>query len=193
MSKTPEHSDAWIGPRLRDFRKKSGMTLEAAADRVGLSPSFLSRLEKGERQPSVGVLLELARVYRTSIGELVGEIVDREFHIVKSGEGRKFSNEDGQCTALSGLGSTAALEAVKLLLPPGRKKLRQANRRAAHHQGEEWLYVLQGSIEFEIGEEQISLEVGDALHFNSRQPHRMANAGPDEACVLIVSGPAKEI
>ena len=62
-----------LGPQLRERRRSSGLTLEAAAARVGLSPAHLSRLETGQRQPSLPVLLGLSRAYGTTVAELLGE------------------------------------------------------------------------------------------------------------------------
>ncbi|WP_251019218.1 helix-turn-helix domain-containing protein [Streptomyces sp. ISL-11] len=63
-----------VAPRLRDLRRHSGLTLEAAAGRVGLSPAHLSRLETGRRTPSLPMLLALARTYGTTVSDLLGEV-----------------------------------------------------------------------------------------------------------------------
>jgi transcriptional regulator with XRE-family HTH domain len=55
---------------LRDLRRRRGLTLEAAAQRAALSPAHLSRLETGNRQPSLPMLLALARIYGTTVAEL---------------------------------------------------------------------------------------------------------------------------
>lgn len=62
-----------VAPQLRDLRRRAGLTLEAAAARARLSPAHLSRLETGRRQPSLPLLLGLARTYGTTVSELLGE------------------------------------------------------------------------------------------------------------------------
>ena len=66
-----------VAPRLRDLRRRRGLTLEAAARARGLSPAHLSRLETGRRQPSLPMLLALARIYGTTVSELLGETAAR--------------------------------------------------------------------------------------------------------------------
>jgi transcriptional regulator with XRE-family HTH domain len=64
-----------VAPQLRALRRQASLTLEAAARAAGLSPAHLSRLETGQRQPSLPMLLALARVYGTTVAELLGETV----------------------------------------------------------------------------------------------------------------------
>ncbi|HEY3481215.1 MAG TPA: helix-turn-helix transcriptional regulator, partial [Streptomyces sp.] len=61
-----------LAPRLRDRRRSSGLTLEHAARRLDLSAAHLSRMESGLRQPSLPVLLGLARLYGTTVSDLLG-------------------------------------------------------------------------------------------------------------------------
>lgn len=62
-----------VAPQLRELRRRAGLTLEAAAARARLSPAHLSRLETGRRQPSLPLLLGLARTYGTTVSELLGK------------------------------------------------------------------------------------------------------------------------
>src|SRR4051794_41630092 len=61
-----------VGPRLRQIRTQRGLTLTVAATHAGISKSTLSRLENGQRRPSLELLLPLAQVYRVPIDDLVG-------------------------------------------------------------------------------------------------------------------------
>src|ERR1700754_1565408 len=63
---------AEVGPRLRRLRERRGMTLTAVAAKTGISKSTLSRLENGERKPSLELLLPLAEVFHLPLDELVG-------------------------------------------------------------------------------------------------------------------------
>jgi len=60
-----------VAPQLRGLRRRASLTLEAAARAAGLSPAHLSRLETGQRQPSLPMLLALARIYGTTVSELL--------------------------------------------------------------------------------------------------------------------------
>jgi len=181
---SPEDSAAekWVGRRLREARRQRGLTLASVAERVGVSGAHLSRLEKGERQPSIGVLLELARAYQTSIGELLGEQPRRGYHLVRAGDGPSVDGPDGPYTSVSGLGPGAALRAVRLVLPPG-----GANPNAVRHLGEEWIYVVAGELAVALDGEPLTMAGGDTLHFDANTPHRLSNLGTAEVEVLIVS------
>ncbi|MEU0737724.1 helix-turn-helix domain-containing protein, partial [Streptomyces lavendulocolor] len=74
-----------VAPQLRALRRRRGLTLEAAAQRAGLSPAHLSRLETGRRQPSLPMLLGLARVYGTTVSELLGEVPAERDPVVRGG------------------------------------------------------------------------------------------------------------
>ena len=75
-----------VAPRLRDLRRRAALTLEAAAASAGLSPAHLSRLETGHRQPSLPMLLALARIYGTTVSELLGETVADRDAVVRGAE-----------------------------------------------------------------------------------------------------------
>src|SRR3954468_5430952 len=61
-----------VGPRLKRVRSDRGVTLTDVAERTGISKSTLSRLENGQRKPSLELLLPLAEVYRVPLDDLVG-------------------------------------------------------------------------------------------------------------------------
>src|ERR687893_605022 len=63
---------AAVGPRLRRLRERRGVTLTALAAKTGISKSTLSRLESGQRKPSLELLLPLAETYHLPLDELVG-------------------------------------------------------------------------------------------------------------------------
>lgn len=75
-----------LGARLREHRLAGRLTLEAAAARAGLSPAYLSRLETGRRQPSLPVLLSLARLYGATVAGLLGEQTAAADPVVRGGE-----------------------------------------------------------------------------------------------------------
>src|SRR5215210_3246767 len=75
-----------VAPQLRALRRRASLTLEAAARAAGLSPAHLSRLETGQRQPSLPMLLGLARIYGTTVSELLGETVADRDAVVRAAD-----------------------------------------------------------------------------------------------------------
>ncbi|MBB2911073.1 transcriptional regulator with XRE-family HTH domain [Streptosporangium becharense] len=171
--------DLLVARRLQALRTRSGMTLNALAERTGLSAPYLSRLEKGERQPSVGTLLQLARVYGVSVGELVEGRPGGDYHLLRAADATAHQGRDGRYTVLSG--PRAAVSVMRVELPPGSRS------EEARHAGEEWLHVLSGRAGFVLDGEPVVLEEGDAVHFDSGRPHSLANEGDGTVTVLIVS------
>ncbi|AJC55178.1 XRE family transcriptional regulator [Streptomyces sp. 769] len=168
-----------VAPRLRDLRRRSGLTLEAAARRVGLSPAHLSRLETGQRQPSLPMLLALARTYGTTVSDLLGETAPERDPIVRAG--RAEPSEAGGWTYWTVGGAGRAMQALRVHVPQ-----RAQGDLVRVHPGEEWLYVLTGRLRLTLGEAVHVLDPGDAAHFDSLVPHRLAAASRDGAELLFV-------
>lgn len=156
-----------VAPQLRALRRRASLTLEAAARSAGLSPAHLSRLETGQRQPSLPMLLGLARIYGTTVSELLGETVAERDAVVRAA--------DMEPTAAGGwtywqAGSPGrGMQALRLSVPYGSQ-----GDIVRVHPGEEWLYVLKGRLRLRLGDAAHLLAPGDSAHFDSLTPHRIA-------------------
>nr|WP_314144759.1 XRE family transcriptional regulator [uncultured Rhodococcus sp.] len=182
MSAQPT-DDNWIGRRIASLRKERGWTLAVVGQRVGLSTTQLSRIESGGRQSSVGTLIELARVFEVTLSELVAEESTRSFHLVRAGEHEPRKSANGAMTTLSG--NYPGLDAVLLTIQPS------STAPVAQHSGEEWLYIVDGSVEVTIGDEKLCLGSGDSLHFPSSSAHSVRALGDVPSRALLVSTATK--
>ncbi|WP_327134689.1 XRE family transcriptional regulator [Streptomyces sp. NBC_01343] len=169
-----------VAPQLRDLRRRAGLTLEAAAARARLSPAHLSRLETGRRQPSLPLLLGLARTYGTTVSELLGETPAVADPIVRAG-GPGAREADGWTYWQAG-GSGRGMQALRVHVPHGRSQ----GELVRVHPGEEWLYVLGGRLRLHLAEAEYLLEPGDSAHFDSLTPHRIGAATRSGADLLFV-------
>ncbi len=169
-----------LGPQLRERRRSSGLTLEAAAARVGLSPAHLSRLETGQRQPSLPVLLGLSRAYGTTVAELLGEEQAAPDPVVRAGRVEAPAQAGGWGYRRAGL-SGRAMQALHVRIAAGR---RDAVVRV--HPGEEWMYVLRGRLWLALGDTEYVLEPGDSAHYDSLTPHRLTAASVEGVDLLFV-------
>jgi transcriptional regulator with XRE-family HTH domain len=169
-----------VGPRLREMRRRGGGTLGQLSDTTGISVSTLSRLESGQRRPTLELLLLLARAHRVPLDELIGappagdpRIQPRPIHR----HGR---------TYLPLTRRPGGMQAYKVILPPGHPEL-EPDRQV--HDGYEWLYVLSGRVRLVLGERDLVLSAGEAAEFETHVPHWIGNpAGvPAEALVLFGS------
>jgi transcriptional regulator with XRE-family HTH domain len=168
-----------LAPRLRERRHGSGLTLETAARRLELSPAHLSRLESGLRQPSLPVLLGLARLYGTTVSDLLGETAAEPDPIVRGD--RMAAVPAGGWTYWRAGGTGRAMQALRVHVP---SKVQRTLVRV--HPGEEWLYVTAGELELSLGDRTHRLAAGDSAHFDTLVPHRLAAAGTGGVDLLFV-------
>ncbi|MFE0447825.1 helix-turn-helix domain-containing protein [Streptomyces fungicidicus] len=161
-----KHGLAAVGPRLRDLRRRHGLTLAALAEQTGINESTLSRLEGGSRKPTLEMLLPLAEVYAVPLDELVGapRTGDPRIHL-------KPVVRDGMTYVP--LSRPGGVQAHKLLIPPRPGTGPQLST----HEGFEWVYVLAGRLRLLLGEERVILKPGEAAEFNTHVPHWL---GPDD-------------
>ncbi|NEA64819.1 XRE family transcriptional regulator [Streptomyces sp. SID12488] len=168
-----------VAPQLRALRRRASLTLEAAARSAGLSPAHLSRLETAQRQPSLPMLLGLARIYGTTVSELLGETVADRDAIVRAA--------DMEPTAAGGWSywqagaSGRGMQVLRVHVPHGAQ-----GDIVRVHPGEEWLYVLKGRLRLRLGDTAHVLAPGDSAHFDSLTPHRLAADGHDGTDLLFV-------
>lgn len=167
---------AEVGPRLRRFRERRDLTLTAVAAKTGISKSTLSRLESGQRKPSLELLLPLAETYHLPLDELVGtpSIGDPR---VRS---RPRMRNGRLVYPLTQPGTGMAV--WKVVIPPERE------RRLRTHPGYEWLYVLSGELQLIIGEHDLTMRAGEVAEFDTRLPHWFGPAGDEPVEILSVHG-----
>jgi transcriptional regulator with XRE-family HTH domain len=174
-----------FGARLRELRLQKNWTLEELACRSGLSRAFLSRLESGDRQASIAAALTLSRIFDVSLASLFeSRLAVEPCVIVRYGEGSEHSVNGLKYTPLSRAGRFFNLQPILVKVPltrPGDEHYR--------HDGEEWIYLLSGSLTLSLAGKTYDLEPGDAAHFDSRLPHRLIARGSKDADVLLVASP----
>ncbi|WP_309093357.1 XRE family transcriptional regulator [Streptomyces sp.] len=168
-----------VAPQLRALRRQASLTLEAAARAAGLSPAHLSRLETGQRQPSLPMLLTLARVYGTTVSELLGETVAGRDAVVRAADMEPTAA--GGWTYWQAGASGRGMQALRVHVPYGSQ-----GDIVRVHPGEEWLHVLRGRLRLRLGDTTHRLAAGDSAHFDSLTPHRIAAEDHDGVDLLFV-------
>ncbi|MEV4628110.1 XRE family transcriptional regulator [Micromonospora sp. NPDC049523] len=168
-----------VGPRLRTLRRQREITLTSLAEATGISVSTLSRLESGQRRPTLELLLPLARAYGVQIDELVGAppTGDPRVHL-------RPVNLNGM-TLVPLTRRAGGLQAYKMLIPAARPTTVPEPKT---HEGYEWLYVLSGRLRLVLGDQDLVLVPGEAAEFDTRVPHWFASADPAPVEVLSLFG-----
>ncbi|ARE73664.1 helix-turn-helix domain-containing protein [Streptomyces sp. NPDC059558] len=173
-----------VGPRLRALRRQRGTTLAQLSESTGISLSTLSRLESGQRRPTLELLLPLARAHRVALDELVGAPETGDPRI----RPRPFVRHGSTYIPLTR--NFGGVHAFKQILPPLEGPPPEPSLQV--HEGYEWLYVLSGRIRLLLGEHDLILGPGEAAEFDTHTPHAFFNAGPQPAEFLSLFGPQGE-
>ncbi|KQZ07928.1 HTH-type transcriptional regulator PuuR [Streptomyces sp. ADI97-07] len=168
---------AAVGPRLRELRRRHGLTLAGLAEQTGINESTLSRLEGGTRKPTLEMLLPLAEVYAVPLDELVGapRTGDPRIHL-------KPVARDGM--TFVPLSRPGGVQAHKLLIPPRP----DIEPQLSTHEGFEWVYVLAGQLRLLLGEETVILKPGEAAEFDTHVPHWLGSDDERTVELLILFG-----
>jgi transcriptional regulator with XRE-family HTH domain len=175
---------AAVGPRLRAMRKQRGTTLEQLAESTGISTSTLSRLESGQRRPTLELLLHLAQAHHVPLDELVGAPA--------SGDPRIYPRpvKHGGSTWLPLTRNPGGPSVFKQIMPA--IPSRPAHPEQQVHEGYEWIYVISGQLRLVLGDADFTLTAGEAAEFDTRIPHAVVNGGGGPVELLNIFGPQGE-
>lgn len=175
----PHKGHQSVGPRVRHIRQEKGMTVEALAGAAGLDKGFLSRLERGAKQPSVETVLRLSAVLGVPVGRLFGEQTTEDTVRISRASERNRSEQGGGysfelLTPKGGLMEGFLFEAGSEFVGGGQQ-----------HDGEEMFFVLSGAVEMRTPDRSYVLETGDCAYFPGHVAHSMRCIGTTPAKAII--------
>ncbi|MGI9048818.1 MAG: helix-turn-helix domain-containing protein [Rubrobacteraceae bacterium] len=184
-------SSGRLGTRVRGLRRERRLTLEALAERSGVSRAMLSKIERGEKNPTLVVAARISEGFGISLSQLVGVEERREVVVVP--KARRMVMRDPETgferQLLSPSFGNRGLEFIRNVVPEGST----SGEFPPHKKGvEEYIVVERGSLRAVLGGEEYLLEEGDAIYFEADMGHRFENAG-EGACsyyLVIDSGGA---
>jgi transcriptional regulator with XRE-family HTH domain len=168
-----------VGPRLKALRQQRGATLAQLCESTGISVSTLSRLESGQRRPTLELLLLLARAHQVQLDELVDA--------PPTGDPRVHPRpvQRNGMTILPLTRRPGGLQAYKMIIPV---RPTTGERVQKVHEGYEWLYVLSGRLRLLLGEHDMVLSDGEVAEFDTHVPHWFGSVGPEPVEVLSLFG-----
>ncbi|CAN5298054.1 XRE family transcriptional regulator [soil metagenome] len=174
----PDNSLALIGPRLKSWRERRGMTLADLSTTTGISSSTLSRLEAGKRAPNLELVVPIARALRLELDDIVPRAAPdpRVPRTTKSVDGTRYETLSSE---------SSPVQTYKVTFPASRAGATPV-RELKVHDGQEWLYVLSGRLRLVLGEQELTLGAGEAAEFDTRIPHSLAATGAGPAEILSI-------
>jgi transcriptional regulator with XRE-family HTH domain len=176
-----------LGSAIRKFRKEQNLTLAELSHSTQLTAGLLSRIENFRTIPSLPVLLKIADALSVTPSELlagIGETQTPAWTLVKKDERISVERENSQGFKYEMLLDTESsgcnLQSLVLSIEPG------ANREMVTTDGDEFIFILKGTIIFKLGEDAIEMNEGDILFFDGNIEHVPENPGSETAILLAV-------
>ena len=176
--------DIQIGDKIKLMRLKHGLTQKELADRCELSKGFISLVESDQTVPSLPTLADILEVLGTTFEDFFASAKSNIIVYKKENMFEKEMENGGMITWLVSDAQEKEMEPILIEIPAG--KMSEPDM---PHVGEEFGYVLKGSVTLCVGKEKQRLKKGDAFYFKSDKEHNILNHGKVDAAVLWVSTP----
>ncbi|MGH9102852.1 MAG: helix-turn-helix domain-containing protein [Acidimicrobiales bacterium] len=182
-----DHVVAGIGAKIHMLRKERRLSLQALAERAGVSSATIHKIERNGMVPTIATLMKLATALNRTVGYLVEEDQEsgRPVAYVPAEDRRPvYTSKQGiELGSISGPYGRFFMAGAAAVVEPGA----DSGEAPMVHAGEELLHVVSGVLELEIDREIFRLRRGDSLHFRTDHPHRWRNPGSQPAKAIWMS------
>jgi transcriptional regulator with XRE-family HTH domain len=167
-----------IGRKVRTYREEKGLSLEALAAKAGCSEEYLEWLEEGQVEPSVALLISLAKALHLNSTAFIkmDEAPERRL------EEEAKRTQHYSYKTLTTSNPDSHLMAFHVTIPP---KVDHSGV-GYQHEGEEFVFVLSGQVEVTVGEDKTLLEPSESLRFNSNIDHHLSNSSDQTTELLVI-------
>lgn len=182
--------DSRIGAKLTTLRESLGLSVEELAERSGCEVVVIEQLEAGQLAPSLAPLIKITRALGCRLGTLLDDDTDVGPVVTRAGEAASVERlkdlETGTAAGTLDFMSLAAGKSARHMEPFMIVVNPSQERSLSTHEGEEFIYVLEGGLEIEYGKDTIVLEPGDSIYYDSIVPHQVRAVGDSPARILAV-------
>ncbi len=177
----PKKDDAMkpVGKKIREARLGKKLTLDNLANETGFSVDYIKQIESGKKIPPVGTLLQLSRALQVDSSFLLKEQKETLDKRVKAYTKR---TDNYAYDTLTPGAENKHLKAFRVTIDA----MSEHSGVGFRHEGEEFVYVLNGKVEVTVGEHVNKLGKDDSLHFNSGIQHNLRNTGREKAELVVV-------
>ncbi|MDK2892265.1 cupin domain-containing protein [Methanohalophilus sp.] len=181
-----------LGNKIRQLREMHQMSVEELANNSNTNPELIKQLEDGALVPSLAPLMQIARALGVRLGTFLDDIPHADPVIVRDGSSNKIVRFSGNCDtsekSVLEFFSLAANKADRHMEPfiIDVHSQKSCKSKPSSHEGEEFIYVLSGSIEVLYGKDSFELSTNDSIYYNSIVPHHVHACGCEDARILAV-------
>jgi transcriptional regulator with XRE-family HTH domain len=172
-----------LGKKLRDRRKAMGISLKQLGKLIGSAPSYLSMVENGKIDPSLSRLKKIANGLNITVIELFQEQNNDDF-VVRKNARKSLDFKDFRVEILVPQKRTREIDARLAIINP-----KGSTGGFYSHPGEEFGFVLKGTLKLTVKDLTRQLYEGDSFYFSSKDRHSVQNIGEENAIVLWVNHP----
>jgi transcriptional regulator with XRE-family HTH domain len=187
ISKVMPNSVEEIGIRIKSIREEKGLSLDQLSKLTGFDVDLLSNIESSKVQPQLGTIIKLSKALDSAFGRIVSGVGDKLYSVTRKNEQKIVSRS----TSRKG---RKQLYTYKSLAPEVKGRHMEAlivqleenpEDEMSVHEGEEFIYVLNGTVLLNIGGDKFELEPGDSAYYLSTTPHLIASKS-GKATILAV-------
>ncbi|QTA87672.1 helix-turn-helix domain-containing protein [Desulfonema magnum] len=187
ISKSGSEGFEEIGNRIKTLREDKGLSLDELSNMTGFDVELLSQIENSEVQPQLGTVIKLSKALDSAFGRLVSGVGEKLYSITRKEEQKVVSRSTSQKGSKN-------LYTYKTLAPEVKGRHMEAlvvqleqnpDEEVSVHEGEEFIYVLNGTVMLKIGEDRFELEPGDSAYYLSTTPHVLGSKN-GSATILAV-------
>ncbi len=176
-----------IGPKIKQLRQERGLNLLELAQETGFTKGYLSKVENSKKAPPVSTLITISTALGVNLATIFSDEENKKsITLVKKFE-RKVMARDGSAFGYSyeplALGyPERRMEPYILTLP-----VRPKGQAVFQHKGQEMLFVLEGTMRFTHGDNELTVEAGDCVYFDASVPHFGSVKGSKEVkCLMVI-------
>lgn len=174
-----------IGEKIKRLRVKNSLTQEELADRCELTKGFISQVERDLTSPSIATLVDILEGLGTNLKDFFNETVNEKIVFTKD-DAFEMENDELKYT-------------LKWIIPNAQKNIMEPilveleadgrTKEDSPHEGEEFGYVISGSINLHIGNDQYKVKKGESFYYKANSNHYISNAGKTKSAVIWISTP----
>lgn len=178
-----------VGERVKMAREQRGLSLEDISQRTDLDISLLEKIEEGGVAPPLGTVIKLAKALEMKMGYFISGEENRPFTIVRKHDRKVISRYDSkkvkhygyEYQSLAPHKRDRHMEPFLVTLVPA-----QTEEERSTHDGQEFIYVLEGAMEVRLGDDVHVLDPGDTIYYDSTVPHLVKTHGEKKTTILAV-------